>query len=121
VYLQAVVEGGLPLLFATLALLLAPLFVMTPFVRRNAALAATYAAVCGFVIHGLVDDLWFFPKVATMWCLFIGVAAASVDALRPNRPTIAMNPSTFANVRLRVRNVVPELEPALAAHDGKLA
>lgn len=120
VYLQAVVEGGLPLLCATLALIFAPLFLLRPFVRRNAALAATFAAVCGFAIHGLVDDLWFFPKVTTMWCLFIGIAAASIDALRPKRLTISLEPTTFVSTRLRVPHVVPELEPALAAHDGTL-
>lgn len=121
VYLQAVVEGGLPLLFATLALLLVPLFLLRRFVSRNAALAATYAAACGFAMHGLVDDLWFFPKVATMWCLCMGVAAACVDTLRFNDLTIAMGSARFGEIRLRVRKVVPEPEPALVAHDGTVA
>jgi|GEM_PF-72513 len=82
VYLQAAVEGGLPLLVTTFALLIAPLFLFFRLAWRSSTLAAACAAACGFAVHGLLDDLWFFPKVATIWCLFIGVAAARADSLR---------------------------------------
>jgi O-antigen ligase len=80
-YLQSLVEGGLPLLASTLALVW---FSIAPFtrLRRNGICLAALAASIGFALHGFVDLLVFYPKVGITWVTLLGVAAASAEAQR---------------------------------------
>lgn len=73
-YLQSLVEGGFPLLFATCGLVWASI---GSFLRslRNPLCLAAFAASIVFAIHGFVDYLVFYPKVAIMWFALLGVAA----------------------------------------------
>jgi O-antigen ligase len=82
-YLQALVEGGIPLLLATFALVWASI---APFVRalRDDLCLAAFAASIGFALHGLVDYLMFYPKVGIMWFALLGLAAAAARAAEPN-------------------------------------
>lgn len=85
-YLQALAEGGVVLLAATVALvtaivaafdgreLLARLRSGSPWVL--AALAATLA----LALHQVVDLLVFYPKVGGAWWLLVGIAAAARSA-----------------------------------------
>lgn len=100
VYLQAGVEGGLPLLLATLSLLFAPIISFMSAARRDPLLAAVVAASCGFALHGMLDDLWFFPKVATVWCLLVGMAAARRDALELGAGSNAVKRLRIPPIRL---------------------
>jgi O-antigen ligase len=78
-YLQALVEGGFPLLFATCALVWASIGTFTRSLRNELCLAA-FAAGIAFALHGFVDYLVFYPKVAIMWFALLGIAAREADA-----------------------------------------
>ncbi len=85
-YLQALAEGGIVLLTATVALVAAILAALggkdllarlrggSPWVL--AALAATVA----LALHQVVDLLVFYPKVGGAWWLLVGIAAAARSA-----------------------------------------
>ncbi len=76
-YLQALVEGGLPLLAATLALVAIPIVGLAR-ARANPLALAALAASVGFALHGILDLMWFYPKVTTTWMvlLALGLVAA---------------------------------------------
>ncbi|MBV8151543.1 MAG: O-antigen ligase family protein [Candidatus Eremiobacteraeota bacterium] len=74
-YLQSLVEGGLPLLGATLWLVWASILPFRRFLKDDLCLAA-FAASIGFALHGIFDLLVFFPKIALTWYALLGVAAA---------------------------------------------
>jgi O-antigen ligase len=75
-YLQALVEGGIPLILATLY------FVWTSiasFVRRASAspfVCAALAASIALALHQTVDDVVFYPKVGEMWWIVLAIGAA---------------------------------------------
>ncbi len=73
-YLQSLVEGGLPLLFATCGLVWASIGTFMRSLRNPLCLAA-FAASIAFALHGFVDYLVFYPKVAIMWFALLGIAA----------------------------------------------
>ncbi len=73
-YLQSLVEGGLPLLFATCGLVWMSIGTFLRSLRNPLCLAA-FAASIAFALHGFVDYLVFYPKVAIMWFALLGVAA----------------------------------------------
>ena len=75
-YLQSLVEGGIPMLVATLWTVFASI---ATFVRRAAAdplIAGILGASVGLAVHQILDDLVFFPKVGFAWWLLLGIAAA---------------------------------------------
>ena len=74
-YLQSLVEGGLPLLGATLWLVWASIASLRRVLRNDLCLAA-FAASIGFALHGVFDLLVFFPKIGLTWFALLGVAAA---------------------------------------------
>jgi O-antigen ligase len=77
-YIQALVEGGIPLLAATL------FFVWTSiasFVRRASAsplVTAALAASIALALHQTVDFVVFYPKVGEMWWIVLALGAACV-------------------------------------------
>lgn len=73
-YLQSLVEGGFPLLFATCALVWTSIGTFRGRLS-NALCLAAFAASIAFALHGFVDYLVFYPKVAIMWFALLGVAA----------------------------------------------
>ena len=73
-YLQSLAEGGLPLLLATCALVWTSIGTFIRALRKPLCLAA-FAASIAFALHGFVDYLVFYPKVAIMWFALLGVAA----------------------------------------------
>ncbi|HTX03024.1 MAG TPA: O-antigen ligase family protein [Candidatus Acidoferrales bacterium] len=73
-YLQSLAEGGLPLLFATCALVWASTATFRRSLQKPLCLAA-FAASAGFAIHGFMDFLVFYPKVAIMWFALLGVSS----------------------------------------------
>jgi O-antigen ligase len=75
-YLQSLVEGGLPSFFATCGLVWASI---APFARarRDALCLAAFAAGIAFALHGFVDFLVFYPKVAITWFTLLGVASVA--------------------------------------------
>lgn len=80
-YLQALVEGGLPLLGAQLYLTAASVLV---FVRRSLRepllLGACVGSAC-LALHQTLDFLVFYVKVGGMWWIVLGLAAARVGTI----------------------------------------
>jgi len=89
-YLEALADGGIVLLGATLFAALAPPLVLVRARGRPLVLAA---GVAGFALaaHGLVDDVTFFTKVGQLWWLIAGVAAACAA---PSRSSPSTTPGT---------------------------
>ena len=81
-YLQAAAEGGIVLLGATLALLAALVRALYTSVRASPWALAGIAATCAFIVHGFVDDLVFYPKVAEAWIALVALGVADPLARR---------------------------------------
>ena len=77
-YLQSLVEGGIPLLAATFALVWASAAPLLRSLRKDLCLAA-FAASVAFALHGIFDLLVFFPKVAVTWFVVLGIAAIEAE------------------------------------------
>ncbi len=73
-YFQGAAEGGVAMLLAIAFVIIVALAVFAR--SRNGFALAAFAASIGFFIHQIVDDLVFYPKVAAMWWLLLGLAAA---------------------------------------------
>jgi O-antigen ligase len=84
-YLQALAEGGLVLLAATLALVAASIvaFVRGPF--RDPLIVGALGASVGFAVHQIFDLLVFYPKVGELWWILLALGASRVDAARSTR------------------------------------
>ena len=76
-YLEALADGGLVLLAATLWWIRSAIVVVAHRVRREPLALGALAATAGFAAHGIFDDLVFYPTVAGTWWLIVGVAAGS--------------------------------------------
>ncbi len=77
-YLQSLVEGGLPLLAATLAAVATPLVVLGRRMRESPLPVAAVAATLALALHQIVDYVAFYPKVAEPWLLLLGAGAAAL-------------------------------------------
>ncbi|MEO6914178.1 MAG: O-antigen ligase family protein [Candidatus Baltobacteraceae bacterium] len=81
-YLQSLVEGGLPLLAATLYLVWTSI---ASFARDRLAsplIAGAFAAAIALAVHQVADFLTFFPKVGGWWWLVLALAAAELSAVK---------------------------------------
>ncbi len=76
-YLQSLVEGGLPLLAATIFLVYQSIASFVRSARTPLAIAAL-AASTGLAFHFVFDFLIFYPKVGMQWAILLGIAAASL-------------------------------------------
>ncbi len=76
-YLRALVDGGIPLLAATLWLWIGGIvrLVAAP-IRNDAWAAAAFAATLALAVHGIVDNLQFYPKVLTWWLVLVAIAVS---------------------------------------------
>lgn len=81
-YIQSLVEGGIPLALATLALALAPIvrFARGPFTEP--LVAGAFAASIGLGLHQIFDLLVFYPKVGDLWWIVLALGAVRFDAQR---------------------------------------
>lgn len=80
-YLQALVEGGIPLIAATLWLIYTSI---AAFVRERLESPFVVAALAGSValaLHQIVDFLTFYPKVGAQWWVIMALAAAELVAV----------------------------------------
>ncbi len=76
VYLQALVEGGLPLFAATLCLTWLSIAAFFRERARSPMFLGACAASIGLALHQLFDYLTFYPKVGGWWVLILALAAA---------------------------------------------
>ncbi len=85
-FLQSLAEGGIPLLLATLALVIVSIaaFARGPF--SDPLVAGAFGASIGLAAHQLVDLLVFYPKVGEMW--WIALALAAVRVAGPGRHAV---------------------------------
>ncbi len=81
-YLQALAEGGVVLLAATLALTFFSIWTFARGPFRLPLVTAAFAASVGFATHQIFDLLVFFPKVGDLFWIVLGLGAATVDAER---------------------------------------
>jgi O-antigen ligase len=81
-YLQALAEGGALLLLATLAWIAVVVRALAARARISPWALAAFAATGAMIVHGIFDDLVFYPKVAEPWIVLIalGLAATRDDA-----------------------------------------
>ena len=82
-YVQALVEGGIPLLLATLGLGVVSIAVFARGPFGDPFVLAALAASVGFALHQIGDLLVFFPKVGDLWWILLALGAARRDAARP--------------------------------------
>ncbi len=76
-YLRALVDGGIPLLAATLWLWIGGTIRLAAApIRSDAWAAAAFAATLALAVHGVVDNLQFYPKVLTWWIAIVAIAVA---------------------------------------------
>lgn len=77
-YIQSLVEGGIPLFAATLYLTYTSI---ASFVRDRAASPFITAAIAGSIalmLHQIIDFLTFYPKVGGEWWIALALAAAEL-------------------------------------------
>ena len=88
-YLQALVEGGLPLLAATLWTVVASIatFVRGPFAAP--LVLGTLAASAGLAAHQIFDLLIFYPKVGGIWIIVLALGVAELGRASADAPAVA--------------------------------
>ena len=76
-YLRALVDGGIPLLATTLWLWIGGCVRLgQSAIRSNAWIAAAFTSTVALALHGIVDNLQFYPKVLTWWLVLVAIAVA---------------------------------------------
>jgi O-antigen ligase len=90
-YLQALAEGGIPLLAATVAALLTPLVLFARAARSSPLVLGALASCTAFALHQFVDDLLFFPKVGGLYWMIVGLAAGEIARIQDGRSRSVTN------------------------------
>ncbi|MGH7729518.1 MAG: O-antigen ligase family protein, partial [Vulcanimicrobiaceae bacterium] len=88
-YLQALAEGGIVLLVATLATVIAPIVAFARGPLREPLILGALGASVVLALHQTVDLLVFYPKVGELWWIALALGAARADALRSPAPSRA--------------------------------
>lgn len=79
-YLQALVEGGIPLIVATLWLVYASIATFVRERMESPLVAAAFAGSVALAVHQIVDFLTFYPKVGAEWWIVMALGAAELAA-----------------------------------------
>jgi len=82
-YLQSLVEGGIPLLAATVFMLYSAISMLARRAASSPIAVAALAATIALALHQTVDDLFFYPKVGGFWWAVVALGAVEVG--RPGR------------------------------------
>jgi O-antigen ligase len=77
-YLQALVEGGVPLIAATLWLVYVSIATFVQQRMQSPFVAAALGASVALALHQIVDFLTFYPKVGGEWWLIMAFGAAEL-------------------------------------------
>jgi hypothetical protein len=80
IYLQSLAEGGVVLCTATLGMFVTIIVVLARSAVRRPIVVGMLAATAALAAHQIFDDLFFFPKVGSMFWLTLGVAIAEISA-----------------------------------------
>jgi O-antigen ligase len=84
-YLQSLVEGGLPLLAAQLHTVAASVATFTRASLREPLILGALAASTGLALHQVVDFLVFYPKVGSIWWIVLALGVAASGREEPDR------------------------------------
>jgi O-antigen ligase len=84
-YIQAWVEGGLPLLAATLALVYTSIATFLTRARSGPFIAGALAASVALALHQIVDYVIFYPKVGEWWWIALALGAAQLASSVPSK------------------------------------
>jgi O-antigen ligase len=102
-YLQALVEGGAPLLVATLVSVAASILTFARGPLREPLVLGALAASAGLAAHQVFDLLVFYPKVGGMWWIVLGLGVAQLaTASRRGVPAREFGARALAGSRSRV-------------------
>lgn len=80
IYLQSLAEGGVVMCAATLAMFVTIIITLARSAVRRPVVVGMLAATAALAAHQIFDDLFFFPKVGSMFWLTLGVAIAEIAA-----------------------------------------
>lgn len=84
-YLQSLVEGGIPLFAATLWLTYVSIATFARDRLRSPFILAAFAGSIAIALHQTVDVLVFYPKVGGWWWIVLAIGAAQLTAAEPAR------------------------------------
>lgn len=79
-YLQALVEGGIPLFAATLWLVFVSIATFIRERLESPFVVAALAASAALAFHQIVDYLTFYPKIGAEWWIIMAIGAAELTA-----------------------------------------
>ncbi|HEY9179624.1 MAG TPA: O-antigen ligase family protein [Candidatus Baltobacteraceae bacterium] len=79
-YLQALVEGGIPLFAATLWLVYVSIATFVRERLESPFVMAALAAGVALALHQVVDYLTFYPKIGTEWWILMAIGAVELTA-----------------------------------------
>ena len=85
IYLQSLVEGGIPLFAATLWLTYVSIATFARDRLRSPFILAAFAGSIAIALHQIVDVLVFYPKVGGWWWIVLALGAAQLTAAEPAR------------------------------------
>jgi O-antigen ligase len=77
-YLQSLVEGGIPLFAATLWLVFTSIGTFVRKRMESPFVVAAFAASVALALHQVVDFLTFYPKVGGEWWIVLALGAAEL-------------------------------------------
>lgn len=78
-YLQALVEGGIPLFVATIALGVVSIVAFARGPHSDPYVLGALGASVGFALHQVTDLLVFYPKIGDLWWIVLALGAARSD------------------------------------------
>ncbi|HEX5275393.1 MAG TPA: O-antigen ligase family protein [Candidatus Rubrimentiphilum sp.] len=84
-YLQSLVEGGIPLFAATLWLTYVSIATFARDRLRSPFVLAAFAGSIAIALHQIVDLLVFYPKVGGWWWIVLALGAAQLAGTQPAR------------------------------------
>lgn len=84
-YLQSLVEGGVPLFAATLWLMYVSIATFARNRLRSPFILAAFAGSIAIALHQIVDLLVFYPKVGGWWWIVLALGAAQLAGTEPAR------------------------------------
>lgn len=80
IYLQSLAEGGLVMFVATLGMFVTVIVTLARSAVRRPIVVGMLAVTVALAAHQIFDDLFFFPKVGSMYWLTLGVAVAEISS-----------------------------------------